>query len=91
MNHHRCTRCRNPIRSTVVEAPAPRGGHFHVDCWERVRHERQQAYESEIRSTGLAALIAPYVHATPRPVVVAAAIVEQATGNDLETGRAAEA
>ncbi len=65
MQHHRCARCRNPIRGLGVEGPGPgpdgNETWFHVDCWELARSSAQEVYEKQVRDSGLDALIAPYV------------------------------
>ena len=60
MERHRCTQCRNPIRSVAVSRPG-RDEWFHPDCWEEVCTSEQRKYEQQVESTGLTALLAPYL------------------------------
>ncbi len=66
MERHRCTKCRNPIRSVAVARP----GHeeqewYHPDCWAEVCSCEQEKYEQQVQSVGLPALLAPYISSTP--------------------------
>lgn len=60
MDRHRCTKCRNPIRDVGVSRPG-RDEWYHVDCWEEVCTSEQRRYEQQVESTGLTALLAPYL------------------------------
>ena len=75
MERHRCTHCRNPIRSLAVARPGTGGpgehAWFHPDCWDVVCHGEQERYELQVQTLGLAALIAPY----------AASLAARATGS----------
>jgi hypothetical protein len=70
MEHHRCARCRNPIRTDrCVIAPADgEDGWFHTDCWAEVCSAQQEEYRQSVQRLGLAALIAPYVSPVSRPL-----------------------
>jgi hypothetical protein len=71
MQHHRCTRCRNPIRAiAVARLGAAQGEWFHPDCWAEVRSSEQEDYERQVRASGLEALLAPY--GTARPLAAGA-------------------
>ncbi|HSE09685.1 MAG TPA: hypothetical protein VLB29_13550 [Nocardioidaceae bacterium] len=60
MERHRCTKCRNPIRCVAVSR---RGGEawYHPDCWVEVRSFEQEGYEERVRTSGINALLAPYI------------------------------
>ena len=60
MDRHRCTKCRNPIRNVAVSRPG-RDEWYHADCWEEVCTSEQRRYEQQVESTGLSALLAPYL------------------------------
>lgn len=66
MERHRCTKCRNPIRSVAVARPG-RGedAWYHPDCWGEVCTSEQEKYERQVQSTGLTALLAPYISSAP--------------------------
>ncbi len=62
MERHRCTICRNPIRCLAVARPgAAEDAWYHPDCWAELCSSEQQRYETEVRDSGLAALLAPYL------------------------------
>ena len=62
MARHRCTICRNPIRNVAVARPAAaEDAWYHQDCWAELCSSEQQRYETEVRDSGLAALLAPYL------------------------------
>lgn len=62
MERHRCTRCRNPIRSVAVARPGrDQEDWYHPDCWADVCSSEQERYERQVESVGLAALLAPYL------------------------------
>ena len=66
MERHRCTKCRNPIRNLAVARPgAADDAWYHPDCWDEVCSTEQERYENQVRSDGLAALLAPYVSTAP--------------------------
>jgi hypothetical protein len=66
MERHRCTKCRNPIRSVAVARPgAGDDAWYHPDCWVEVRSSEQESYENRVRTAGLSALLAPYLSAAP--------------------------
>lgn len=62
MEHRRCTRCRNPIRTghAVSRFEKQTESWFHADCWQEVQQSAQLDYERQIAASGLAAAIAPY-------------------------------
>ncbi|HEU4513639.1 MAG TPA: hypothetical protein VFR87_11095 [Nocardioidaceae bacterium] len=66
MERHRCTKCRNPIRSVAV---ARQGGGedawYHADCWAEVCTSEQEKYERQVQNVGLTALLAPYISGAP--------------------------
>jgi hypothetical protein len=66
MERHRCTKCRNPIRSVAVARPG-RGedAWYHPDCWAEVCTSEQERYERSVQSSGLSALLAPYLSVAP--------------------------
>ena len=73
MERHRCTKCRNPIRSIAVARPGVGDdAWYHPDCWAEVRGFEQENYEREVRSTGISALLAPYISAPAAEVAVSA-------------------
>ncbi len=91
MERHRCTKCRNPIRSAPVARPG--GGAdawYHADCWEEVCTSEQQTYEREVQDVGLAALLAPYISSAPvgAPHEVAFAAPPEQNLPDAEQRRA---
>lgn len=66
MERHRCTKCRNPIRSVAVGRPgADDDAWYHPDCWVAVRDSEQERYERQVASAGISALLAPYLSAAP--------------------------
>ena len=66
MEHHRCNKCRNPIRAFAVPCPSATGcDWYHPDCWADQRASEQREYEEKVRSAGLPALLAPYVTRVP--------------------------
>jgi hypothetical protein len=68
MTRHRCTECRNPIRSLAVARPgAHEDAWYHPDCWARVCTSEQEKYERRVESGGLAALLAPYLSLAVAP------------------------
>ena len=70
MQRHRCTKCRNPIRSVAVARPGATDSEwYHPDCWAEVRSCEQERYERSVQATGLEALLAPYrtVPGAPTP------------------------
>jgi hypothetical protein len=66
MERHRCTKCRNPIRSVAVGRQG-RGDDtwYHPDCWAEVCTSEQEKYEQQVESVGLSALLAPYISGAP--------------------------
>lgn len=69
MDRPRCTRCRNPIRHTTAARRGSEGDSwYHPDCWAELCASEQEKYAQEVESSGLVALLAPYI--TPRPTVV---------------------
>jgi hypothetical protein len=61
MQRHRCTKCRNPIRSVAVARHGEtEDAWFHVDCWDEVCSSEQEKYEREVESGGIPALLEPY-------------------------------
>ena len=83
MERHRCTKCRNPIRSGAVARPgAGVDAWYHPACWAEVGSFEQENYEQQVRSSGLSALLAPYLS------VKAAAEVAVASGTFSEQPQA---
>jgi hypothetical protein len=60
MERHRCTRCRNPIRTMPVRG-RDTDAWFHADCWAEACSSEQEDYERQVACRGLVALLAPYV------------------------------
>jgi hypothetical protein len=61
MQRHRCTKCRNPIRSVAVaRIGETEDAWFHPDCWAEVCSSEQEQYEREVESAGISALLQPY-------------------------------
>jgi hypothetical protein len=61
MQRHRCTKCRNPIRSVAVARHGEaQDAWFHPDCWNEVCSSEQGRYERQVESGGLRALLEPY-------------------------------
>lgn len=82
MPHHRCSKCRNPIRSVAVARPcAGEAAWYHPDCWAEACASEQENYERAVRAVGLEALLAPYVSAK----VATATIVAGATASPTFT------
>jgi len=80
MPRHRCTKCRNPIRSVAVARPgAGEDAWYHPDCWAEVCTSEQENYERQVRAVGLEALFAPYVSATVAAATIAAAATTSPT------------
>ena len=74
MERHRCTKCRNPIRSVAVARPGQGGdAWYHPDCWADVCTSEQEKYERQVQSTGLTALLAPYISSAPAAAPAASA------------------
>ncbi len=70
MERTRCTYCRNPIKPHQAAAGPDRS--YHEDCWPAAQAapsltaaEQQAEYSEKIASTGLAAVLAPYVSVFP--------------------------
>ena len=73
MPHHRCSKCRNPIRSVAVARPcAGEAAWYHPDCWAEACASEQENYERQVRAVGLEALLAPYVSARVAAATIAA-------------------
>ena len=78
MDRPRCLHCRNPLKPHQATSGPPSGeGSYHQDCWAEAaaqvavdfvaqRAERQQEYQRQIASQGLAALLSPYVSSVPQ-------------------------
>ena len=70
MQRHRCTKCRNPIRSLAVARQGDDADDwFHPDCWAEVCISEQADYERQVETDGVQALLAPYL--STHPVTVA--------------------
>lgn len=75
MERPRCVHCRNPIKESHKAAgPTPGDRSYHEDCWneagavvvpQQAAADQQRAYEEQIASHGLAALLSPYVSKLP--------------------------
>ena len=83
MERHRCTKCRNPIRSVAVGRPgADDDAWYHPDCWAEACASEQENYERQVRAVGLEALLAPDV-ALPVARDFVEQVTEKAVGQEV--------
>jgi hypothetical protein len=69
----RCLHCRNPIKEhQPATGPTEGDRSYHEDCWPQAQLDaseptcaRQEEYQRQVASDGLAALLSPYVSVFP--------------------------
>lgn len=84
MQRHRCTKCRNPIRSLAVARQGDTDDDwFHPDCWAEVCSSVQENYERQVETDGVQALLAPYL--STHPVTVAIPPSSRVAGSPEQT------